>query len=77
MSDIKPPITRDAVSDQWIADVRQARDLSRGELRACPIAPRIEARKPGGPWATLMLPGSGYAFVDAAERDAVLSKLLT
>lgn len=73
----KPPIPASAVSDQWIADCREALNQREGvPIRAHATEPMIET------WAInlkrflpQMLPGSGTTFVSMEDRDIVLRKL--
>lgn len=73
----KPPITADAVSDQWIADCREALQRQpgikiRAGVRELTIDTFSVSREE---WMPLMLPGSGTTFASAWDRDAVLRKL--
>ena len=73
----KPPITNSAIPDEWIADTREAARVTEGvALRAHAALPRIEAFSINrNRWLPLMVPGSGFDFTDATERDAALARI--
>ncbi|MBI5771900.1 MAG: hypothetical protein HZA93_29275 [Verrucomicrobia bacterium] len=74
----KPAITAAAVPDAWIATVREVaqRDghaVRGGTMGGCPT---IEVQSINtGNFAALMLPGDGFTFLTAQDRDAVLARL--
>lgn len=71
------PIRADEFSAQWIANVRHAiaRD---GHATRPGQGAWIEVQNPNQPevWQPLNLPSNGIHFASAADRDAVLEKLV-
>lgn len=73
----KPPITSEMVSDQWVADCREAMSVREGvPIRASGTVAGIEVWAVNrGRWQPLVLPGSGTLFCDCDERNKVLARL--
>lgn len=67
------PITAEKVSAEWLAVVFQACGNDRMRIRAHPTLPRLQGWS-SGRWCDLMLPGSGFDFTSAEERDIVFAR---
>ncbi len=71
------PITAAEVPDKWIADVRTIIQREGRVVRGGPLR-MIELKSlHDNSWGKLMLPGSGFEFVDAEQRDIVIRKLVS
>jgi hypothetical protein len=72
------PINSDKVSPEWLACLLDACNNDRQRIRAHPTLPRLQGWSPNfSNWCDLMLPGSGFDFTNAAERDLVLARFKT
>jgi len=70
----RPAITAAAVSDQWIADARDAAQREGYAFRAA-AGCTIEIKRDHTTWRHLTLPTTALRFINDAERNAVLAKL--
>jgi hypothetical protein len=71
----KPPIAFADVPDSWLADVRGILERDGQPVRAG-ASNDIEVKSlTSNRWGRLMLPGSGFEFVSAEDRDKILARL--
>lgn len=72
---ISAQIKSSDVPDQWTADVRTIIQREGRAVRGGPACTVEIKSLHENIWGKLMLPGSGFEFVNNAERDIVLRKL--